>query len=34
MILFVKFNFENNYKKLGPAFMRDPAFLNLVTLGQ
>ena len=31
--VFVKCFFENSYKKLGPAFLRDPAFLNLVTLG-
>ena len=30
--LFVKIYFENSYKKLGPAFLRDPDFLNLVTL--
>lgn len=30
--VFVKCFFENSYKKLGPAFLRDPAFLNLVTL--
>ena len=28
-----RYAFENSYKKLGPAFLRDPAFLNLVTLG-
>ena len=32
--VFVKCFFENSYKKLGPAFLQDPAFLNLVTLGQ
>lgn len=31
--VFVKCFFENSYKKLGPAFLQDPAFLNLVTLG-
>ena len=31
--LFVKCFFENSYKKLGHAFLRNPAFLNLVTLG-
>ena len=31
--LFVKCFLENSYKNLGPAFLRDPAFLNLVTLG-
>ena len=31
--VFVKCFFENSYKKPGPAFPRDPAFLNLVTLG-
>ena len=30
--VFVKCFFENSYKKPGPAFPRDPAFLNLVTL--
>ena len=30
--VFVKHYFEKSYKKLGPAFLRNPAFLNLVTL--
>ena len=30
--LFVKHYFEKSYKKLSPAFLRDPAFLNLMTL--